>query len=90
MRVLSAKEQTAGSISSLEGFSPGSHGGDLNHHGGAAGRAGAGIWSGRREGGYAEDEEEWAVPWFLIPITGRSVCLSVCLEETLDKNQSVE
>lgn len=70
---LSAKEQTAGSMSSLEGFSPGSHGGDLNHHGGAAGRAGAGSWLGTKDGAYEEDEMDWPVPWVLIPITG--VCL---------------
>ncbi|XP_029357855.1 protein TASOR-like isoform X2 [Echeneis naucrates] len=61
------EEQTAGSISSLEGFSPSSHSGDTNHHG-AAGRGGGGL--GRRVGGYEEDEVEREIPWVLIPISG--------------------
>ncbi|XP_026204201.1 protein TASOR-like isoform X2 [Anabas testudineus] len=64
------EEQTAGSMSSLEGFSPSSHSGETNHHGavrGGGGRAGPG----RRTGGYEEEgEEEWQIPWVLIPITG--------------------
>lgn len=56
-----------GSISSLEGFSPSSHSGETNHHG-AAGRGG--VWLGRRERGCEEKDEEWQIPWVLIPITG--------------------
>ncbi|XP_035485932.2 protein TASOR isoform X2 [Scophthalmus maximus] len=57
------EEQAAGSVSSLEGFSPSSHGGEMNHHKGGGGlRRGA--------GGYEEEEEEWPIPWVLIPITG--------------------
>ncbi|KAF3856754.1 hypothetical protein F7725_017477 [Dissostichus mawsoni] len=48
------EEQTIGSISSSEGFSPGSHSGEGNHHG-AAGRGG-GLE--KRAGGYEEEEEE--------------------------------
>ncbi|KAM7006484.1 protein TASOR, partial [Tautogolabrus adspersus] len=51
------EEQTAGSISSLEGFSPSSHSGETNHSKG-------------RTRGYEEVEEEWEIPWILIPITG--------------------
>ncbi|XP_060897283.1 protein TASOR isoform X1 [Labrus mixtus] len=51
------EEQTAGSISSLEGFSPSSHSGETNHTRG-------------RTRGYEEVEEEWEIPWILIPITG--------------------
>lgn len=58
----------AGSVSSLEGFSPSSHGGEANYCG-AAGR-GAGGWLGRREACYDEKEEEWSIPWVLLPITG--------------------
>lgn len=65
----------AGSISSLEGFSPSSHGGEIIYYG-AAGR-GAGGWLGRREACYEDKEEEWQIPWVLIPITGPWVCLSV-------------
>lgn len=61
----------AGSVSSLEGFSPGSHGGETNYYG-AAGQ-GAGGWLGRREACYEDKEEEWLIPWVLIPITGPSV-----------------
>ncbi|XP_058486895.1 protein TASOR isoform X3 [Solea solea] len=57
------EEQTAGSVSSLEGFSPSSHSGEMNLHRAAGGRGGRGA------GGY-EDEEEWEIPWVLIPITG--------------------
>ena len=63
----------AGSVSSLEGFSPGSHSGEMNHHG-AAGRGGGGGGLGRRAAEYEEEEEQWAIPWVLIPITGLSVC----------------
>lgn len=66
----------AGSIGSLEGFSPSSHGGETIYYG-AAGR-GAGGWLGRREACYEDKEEEWQIPWVLIPITGPWVCLSVC------------
>ncbi|XP_071351563.1 protein TASOR isoform X2 [Trachinotus anak] len=62
------EEQTAGSISSLEGFSPSSHSGEMNHHG-ASGRGGGGG-VGRRAGGYEEEEGEGEIPWVLIPITG--------------------
>lgn len=56
-----------GSVSSLEGFSPSSHSGETNHHGG---------WQGGRGGGGCEEEaEEGAIPWVLIPITG--VCHDV-------------
>nr|XP_020466781.1 protein TASOR [Monopterus albus] len=61
------EEQTAGSISSLEGFSPSSHSGEINHYG-AAFRGGGGM--GKRAGCYEEEEEEWEIPWVLIPITG--------------------
>ncbi|KAI3369721.1 hypothetical protein L3Q82_024567 [Scortum barcoo] len=60
------EEQTAGSVSSLEGFSPSSHSGEMNHHG-PAGRGGGGL--GRRAGAYEEEEEEGEIPWVLIPIT---------------------
>lgn len=63
----------AGSVSSLEGFSPGSHGGETNYYG-AAGR-GAGGWLGRREACYEDKEEEWQIPWVLIPISGARVCV---------------
>ncbi|XP_034021080.1 uncharacterized protein tasora [Thalassophryne amazonica] len=55
------EEQTAGSVSSLEGFSPSSHSGETNHRG--PGRAGGALV--RRE-----EEEQWDIPWVLIPITG--------------------
>ncbi|KAM9859276.1 protein TASOR [Aulostomus maculatus] len=58
------EEQMAGSISSLEGFSPS---GEVNHHG-PPGRGGGLL---RRAGGY-EAEEEGLIPWVLIPITGLS------------------
>ncbi|XP_040014622.1 protein TASOR isoform X7 [Xiphias gladius] len=61
--------ETAGSVSSLEGFSPSSHSGEMNHHG-AASRGGGGL--GRRTGGYEEEEEGGEIPWILIPITGIS------------------
>ncbi|XP_056243599.1 protein TASOR isoform X1 [Seriola aureovittata] len=71
------EEQTAGSVSSLEGFSPSSHSGEMNHHGaacrgggGVGGGGGGGGALGRRAGGYEEDEEEGMIPWVLIPITG--------------------
>ncbi|XP_075951683.1 protein TASOR isoform X1 [Anarhichas minor] len=59
------EEQTAGSISSLEGFSPSSHSGEMNHHRGGGGGEG-GLE--RRAGGYEKEEGE--IPWVLIPITG--------------------
>ncbi|XP_047439664.1 protein TASOR isoform X2 [Mugil cephalus] len=59
------EEQTAGSVSSLEGFSPGSHSGEMNHHG-AAGRGG----TGRKAGVYEEEGQDGEIPWVLIPITG--------------------
>ncbi|XP_024915789.1 uncharacterized protein tasora isoform X2 [Cynoglossus semilaevis] len=58
------EEQTADSVSSLEGFSPGSHSGEMNLHRAAGGREKKGA------GEYEEDEEEWEIPWVLIPITG--------------------
>ncbi|XP_062271989.1 uncharacterized protein tasora [Scomber scombrus] len=66
------EEQTAGSVSSLEGFSPGSHSGEMMNHHGAAGRGGGGGGGGlgRRTGGFQEEEEQWMIPWVLIPITG--------------------
>eukprot|EP00066_Takifugu_rubripes_P026953 XP_011616219.1 PREDICTED: protein FAM208A-like isoform X1 [Takifugu rubripes] len=62
------EEQMGGSVSSLEGFSPSSHGWEAHHHG-AAGRGGAG-WLGRRDGACEDKEDEWQIPWVLIPITG--------------------
>ncbi|KAM7401639.1 hypothetical protein PAMP_016936 [Pampus punctatissimus] len=64
--------ETAGSVSSLEGFSPSSHSGEMNHHGAAGrGRGGGGGGLGKRTGGYEEEEEEEGeIPWVLIPITG--------------------
>ncbi|XP_034440310.1 uncharacterized protein tasora isoform X2 [Hippoglossus hippoglossus] len=56
------EEQTAGSVSSLEGFSPSSHSGEMNHRGGRGLGRGAGV--------YEDDEEEGEIPWVLIPITG--------------------
>ncbi|XP_036007474.1 uncharacterized protein LOC105938223 isoform X1 [Fundulus heteroclitus] len=69
------EEQTAGSVSSLEGFSPGSHSGEQNHHGGRAAGGGGGGGGGGRLGRKAvaneeQEEEEWEIPWVLIPITG--------------------
>ncbi|XP_023180983.1 protein TASOR-like [Xiphophorus maculatus] len=61
------EEQTAGSVSSLEGFSPGSHSGEPNYHGG---RGGGRL--GRKAPANEEQEEEWEIPWVLIPITGLS------------------
>ncbi|XP_038135626.1 protein TASOR isoform X2 [Cyprinodon tularosa] len=59
------EEQTAGSVSSLEGFSPGSHSGEQNHH------AGRGAKLGTKAAAHDEQEEEdWDIPWVLIPITG--------------------
>ncbi|XP_034725833.1 protein TASOR isoform X2 [Etheostoma cragini] len=59
--------ETAGSISSSEGFSPSSHSGEMNRHG-AAGRGGGGQT--RRAAGYEEDDDVGEIPWVLIPITG--------------------
>ncbi|XP_026162783.1 uncharacterized protein tasora isoform X2 [Mastacembelus armatus] len=72
------EEQTAGSISSLEGFSPSSHSGEMNH--GAAGRGGG---MGRRTGGFEEDDEEWEIPWVLIPITG------LCSERYTQRDRNI-
>nr|XP_015814187.2 uncharacterized protein tasora [Nothobranchius furzeri] len=63
------EDQTGGSISSLEGFSPSSHSGEMNYHG-AAGRGGG--WFGRKAGAN-EEKQEWEIPWVLIPITGLSL-----------------
>ncbi|XP_028303703.1 protein TASOR isoform X2 [Gouania willdenowi] len=58
------EEQTAGSVSSLEGFSPASLSGDTNSHGG-------GKLSGRKIQSYELDHKEQVeIPWILIPITG--------------------
>ncbi|RVE72547.1 hypothetical protein OJAV_G00039820 [Oryzias javanicus] len=62
------EEQTAGSISSLEGFSPGSHSGETNHHG----DGGRGGLRRKVELPGEEEEENWPIPWILIPITGLS------------------
>ncbi|XP_075996355.1 protein TASOR [Genypterus blacodes] len=68
------EEQTAGSISSLEGFSPSSHSGEMNQHtadrggGGGGGGGGERLWRGAR--GDEEENEEGEIPWVLIPITG--------------------
>lgn len=59
------EEQTAGSVSSLEGFSPGSHSGEANHHGGRGGRLGRKLATNEEQ-----EEETWEIPWVLIPITG--------------------
>ncbi|XP_040890119.1 protein TASOR isoform X2 [Toxotes jaculatrix] len=75
------EEQTAGSVSSLEGFSPSSHSGEMNHHG-AAGRGGRGGL-GRRAGGYEEEEEEGEIPWVLIPITG------LCSERYTQRDRNI-
>nr|XP_061786654.1 protein TASOR-like [Nerophis lumbriciformis] len=55
------EDHTAGSVSSLEGFSPS---GDHSLHGGGGGGLA------RRAGGYEDDEEQWEIPWVLTPITG--------------------
>uniref|UniRef100_A0A8C4IIZ5 TASOR pseudo-PARP domain-containing protein n=1 Tax=Dicentrarchus labrax TaxID=13489 RepID=A0A8C4IIZ5_DICLA len=75
------EEQTAGSISSLEGFSPSSHSGEMNHHG-VAGRGGGGGL-GRRAGGYEEEEEGGEIPWVLIPITG------LCSERYTQRDRNI-
>ncbi|XP_070696328.1 protein TASOR [Pempheris klunzingeri] len=75
------EEQMAGSVSSLEGFSPSSHSGEMNHHG-AAGRGGGGGL-GRRVEGYEEEEEEWEIPWVLIPITG------LCSERYTQRDRNI-
>ncbi|XP_040059629.2 protein TASOR isoform X2 [Gasterosteus aculeatus] len=64
------EEQAAGSVSSLEGFSPSSHSGEMNHHGGAGREGGGGLE--RRAGAYEKEEDhiQWEIPWVLIPITG--------------------
>ncbi|XP_047203621.1 protein TASOR isoform X4 [Girardinichthys multiradiatus] len=61
------EEQTAGSVSSLEGFSPSSHGGESTHHGG---RGGGGRLGKKVAANEEQEEEEWEIPWVLIPITG--------------------
>uniref|UniRef100_A0A4W6BJL2 TASOR pseudo-PARP domain-containing protein n=1 Tax=Lates calcarifer TaxID=8187 RepID=A0A4W6BJL2_LATCA len=80
------EEQMAGSVSSLEGFSPSSHSGEMNHHG-AAGRGGGGGGGGgglgRRAGGYEEEEEEGEIPWVLIPITG------LCSERYTQRDRNI-
>ncbi|XP_029947947.1 protein TASOR isoform X2 [Salarias fasciatus] len=58
------EEQMAGSVSSSEGFSPGSHSGEMNH----APAAGRGRGPGKKAHVYEESEE--LIPWILIPITG--------------------
>uniref|UniRef100_A0A3Q1GU32 Uncharacterized LOC110971626 n=1 Tax=Acanthochromis polyacanthus TaxID=80966 RepID=A0A3Q1GU32_9TELE len=72
------EEQMAGSVSSLEGFSPSSHSGETNHQG-AAGRGGG---MGRRTGGY-EEEGQGEIPWVLIPITG------LCSERYTQRDRNV-
>ncbi|KAM9365564.1 protein TASOR-like [Pholidichthys leucotaenia] len=72
------EEQTAGSISSLEGFSPGSHSGEGNHHGAAARGARLG-----RSADYDEEEEVHDIPWVLIPITG------VCSERYSHRDKNI-
>ncbi|XP_029908234.1 protein TASOR isoform X2 [Myripristis murdjan] len=64
------EEQTAGSVSSLEGFSPSSHSGDSAPQGPAV-REGGSL---KRRAGDEEDdvEEGGEIPWVLIPITGLS------------------
>ncbi|XP_078139750.1 protein TASOR-like [Centroberyx gerrardi] len=64
------EEQAAGSISSLEGFSPGSHSGEPAPRGAATGGGGGGGALGRTAGGDEEEEGEGEIPWVLIPITG--------------------
>ncbi|XP_069025657.1 protein TASOR isoform X2 [Embiotoca jacksoni] len=68
--------EMAGSVSSLEGFSPGSHSGETNHHGPAGrgiGGGGGGLgWMWRTAASFEEQEEEGEIPWVLIPITGLS------------------
>ncbi|XP_073324924.1 protein TASOR [Pagrus major] len=81
------EEQMAGSVSSLEGFSPGSHSGEMNHHG-AAGRGGGGGGGGggglgRRAVGYEEEVEQWEIPWVLIPITG------LCSERYTQRDRNI-
>lgn len=78
----------AGSVSSLEGFSPSSHGGETNYYG-AAGR-GAGGWLGRRDVCYDDKEEEWQIPWLLIPITGPCKDRVIMVESLLIKGQMYE
>ncbi|XP_035796795.2 uncharacterized protein tasora isoform X2 [Amphiprion ocellaris] len=70
--------EMAGSVSSLEGFSPSSHSGETNHHG-AAGRGGG---LGKRTGGY-EEEGQGEIPWILIPITG------LCSERYTQRDRNV-
>ncbi|CAL8338366.1 unnamed protein product [Lota lota] len=54
------EEQAGGSVSSMEGFSPGSHSGESTPQGGAQEE------QERRGGG----DKEHLIPWVLIPITG--------------------
>ncbi|XP_044206100.1 uncharacterized protein LOC122981439 [Thunnus albacares] len=85
------EEQTAGSVSSLEGFSPSSHSGEMNHHGasgrggGGGGGVGGGGGLGRRTGGFEEEEEqqEGEIPWVLIPITG------LCSERYTQRDRNI-
>ncbi|XP_061747600.1 protein TASOR [Nerophis ophidion] len=55
------EDHTAGSVSSLEGFSPS---GDHSLHGGGGGGLA------RTAGGYEDDEKQCKIPWVLTPITG--------------------
>ncbi|XP_028285259.1 protein TASOR isoform X2 [Parambassis ranga] len=78
------EDQMAGSISSLEGFSPSSHSGETNHHGrGGGGGGGGGRGLGRGAGGYEEEEVEGEIPWVLIPITG------LCSERYTQRDRNI-
>ncbi|TDH14558.1 hypothetical protein EPR50_G00045210 [Perca flavescens] len=81
--------ETAGSVSSSEGFSPSSHSGEMNHHG-AASRGGGGGEGGRggggqvrRAAGYEEAEDAGEIPWVLIPITG------VCSQRYTQRDRNI-
>lgn len=79
----------AGSVSSLEGFSPSSHSGETNNHGAGRG-GGGGRGLGRDAGGYEEEEVEGEIPWVLIPITGRSFCqVTFLIYSAGDEEQSL-
>ncbi|XP_068452041.1 protein TASOR isoform X2 [Clinocottus analis] len=77
------EEQTAGSVSSLEGFSPGSHSGDVNHYGGRGGGGGGGGGLERRAAGYDKADVQWDIPWILIPITG------VCSQRYTQRDRNI-
>ncbi|CAJ1052004.1 protein TASOR isoform X3 [Xyrichtys novacula] len=77
------EEQMAGSVSSLEGFSPSSHSGETNHRGGGGGGGRGGEEGLRRRGGYEEEEGEWEIPWILIPITG------LCSERYTQRDRNI-